>query len=274
MRLSRPIQALCCSVVTFAAISAQSAELLPHRAVYDLKLADAVETNAISGIDGRMVYEFSGSACEGYTVRFRYVTRFDTEASSRLIDERSETFEAGDGSSFRFSTQSYVDEQLDRETEGSATVEEDGIRVTLEKPEQSETNVGAALFPTSHLIDLIGRAQRSETFYEEHIYDGSDGGSKVMTTTVVIGKRAEVAGDDAERLVLEDKDIDGYWPVDMAYFDLEGEGGEEMPSYHISFKLHESGVTRDLVMDYGDFAIAGRLVELDMLEPAQDDCAE
>ena len=35
-----------------------------------------------------------------------------------------------------------------------------------------------------------------------------------------------------------------------------------MPEYRISFKLYENGLTRDLEMDYGDFVIKGKLVDL------------
>ncbi len=48
--------------------------LQPHRAVYDLSLDNASDRSDITGITGRMVYEFNGSACEGYTVKFRFVT--------------------------------------------------------------------------------------------------------------------------------------------------------------------------------------------------------
>ncbi len=54
---------------------------------------------------------------------------------------------------------------------------------------------------------------------------------------------------------------DEVWPVNIAYFEDKGEGGEEVPVYSISFKLHDNGVTRDLVMDYGEFSMKGTLVD-------------
>ena len=65
---------------------------------------------------------------------------------------------------------------------------------------------------------------------------------------------------------------DKHWPVDVAYFDVSG--GDEIPTYRISFKLHRNGLTRDLVMDYGDFAINGRLVELEFREADAADCPD
>ena len=68
----------CCRPFS-SSLPAFAAQLLaPHRAVYDLALDKASDRSGITGITGRMVYEFNGSACEGYTVTFRFVTRIDT----------------------------------------------------------------------------------------------------------------------------------------------------------------------------------------------------
>ena len=48
---------------------------IAHRAVYDLALDKASDRSGIIGLRGRMVYEFNGSPCEGYTVNFRFVTQ-------------------------------------------------------------------------------------------------------------------------------------------------------------------------------------------------------
>ena len=69
MRPSR-LAILTCFVLLAGGAEAAS-PLMQHRAVYDLVLARASERSGITGIDGRMVYELRGSACEGYAVRFR-----------------------------------------------------------------------------------------------------------------------------------------------------------------------------------------------------------
>jgi hypothetical protein len=33
---------------------------------------------------------------------------------------------------------------------------------------------------------------------------------------------------------------------------------KSLPEYQIAFKLYENGVTRDLLMDYGDFSLTAR----------------
>ena len=41
-----------------------------------------------------------------------------------------------------------------------------------------------------------------------------------------------------------------------------------MPVYRISFELYENGVSRDLKLDYGDFALRGELKTLDVQTPS------
>lgn len=275
MRLAHLVlPALMLAASTGAATLADARPLVPHRAVYDLALENASDRSGITGMAGRMVYEFAGSACDGYTVTFRFVTRIDTPEVSRVTDQQTTTYEEGDGESFSFVTRSFVDRQLDKELKGTAKLSPEATLVAIEKPEAQKLTLEATRFPTKHLIELLERAARGETFYETTIYDGSEDADRVMTTTVVIGRKAPARAGDPEAAAIAPLAKDAFWPVDIAYFDLSEEDatGEELPSYRISFKLHESGVTRDLVMDYGDFSMTGRLVDLAMFEP--DDCKQ
>jgi len=255
---------------TFPAFA--GAPLAPHRAVYDLVLDKASDRSGITGITGRMVYEFNGSPCEGYTVKFRFVTEIDTGDNSRVTDQQTTTFEDGEGKSFSFVTKSFVDQNLERETKGTAFREEAGLKVEIDKPERSEFELAATQFPTQHLVELIDKANKGETFYSTSLFDGSEDADKVMTTTVVVGKKSVVQASDPEAPALDGFAKEKFWPVDIAYFDESTEGGEELPEYRISFKLHENGLTRDLVMDYGDFSMTGTLVNLAMFDQPPQKC--
>jgi hypothetical protein len=267
MRASRLALVALAASCAVAAMPAASAPLLaPHRAVYDLALDNASDRSGITGLSGRMVYEFNGSPCEGYTVTFRFVTRIDTGDTTRLTDQQTTTFEDGEGKTFSFVTKSFVDQNLDSEVKGTATRESSGLTVDIEKPEEQVIDLRPTQFPTQHLIELLGKAQKGENFYETNLFDGSEDADKVMTTTVVIGKRENAEKNDPELPALAGLDKDAYWPVDIAYFDEAQEGGEELPEYRISFKMHQNGLTRDLVMDYGDFSMKGKLVNLSLFD--------
>ena len=275
MRLLR----LACLAIVLSPVLASSAgvaaavPLAQHRAVYDLKLSEASGSSGITGISGRMVYEIRGSACEGYTVRFRYVTQADTRDASQVTDQQTTTFEDADGKSFSFVTKSYTDQNLDKELRGNATRESDGIKIQIDKPETKSVELEPTQFPTQHLVDLISRAKTGETFYETSIFDGSEDADKAMTTTVIVGRQSNTSNGDPEAKALDGLSGEKFWPVDIAYFDEASEGGEDTPEYRISFKLYENGLTRDLEMDYGDFVIEGQLVDLAVFEPdAKSSC--
>src|SRR5690606_35728187 len=115
--------------------------LVPHRAVYDLALDNASDRSGITGLSGRMVYEFAGSACDGYTVTFRFVTRIDTDEASRLTDQQTSSYEDAEGRSFSFVTRSFVDKELNSELKGVARAGEEGTVVSLDKPEAKEVRL-------------------------------------------------------------------------------------------------------------------------------------
>lgn len=256
----------------FVAGGAWAVPLIQHRAVYDLNLDSASDRSGITGITGRMVYELRGSACDGYTVRFRYVTQSDTRKSSQVTDQQTTTFEDAEGKNFSFATKSFIDQNLDKELRGNATRGADGVKIEIDKPERKEIDIASTLFPTQHLVDMIDRANKGETFYETSLFDGSEDADKAMTTTVILGKKTSAGADDPELKALKDLSGEKFWPVDIAYFDKSSESGEDTPDYRISFKLYENGLTRDLEMDYGDFVIKGTLVDLSVFEPDKTSC--
>ncbi|WP_343804746.1 cell envelope integrity EipB family protein [Paenochrobactrum glaciei] len=254
------------------AIAAPSVILVPHRAVYDLQLDKADDKTGISGLKGRMVYEFNGSACEGYTTNFRFVTQIDMEEQpQRLTDQQTTTFEAGDGKQFSFVNKTFVDKDLIKEVRGNAELQAKNLQVKLSQPLKSDIELAKTNFPTKHLTEIIGKAETGEKFYQTTIFDGSEDANRIVSTTVMLGKEQVVKDDEYKSLGEMGKDK--FWPVTIAYFD-DKENQDGMPIYRINFKLYRNGVTRDLFMDYGDFSMRGKLVKLDLYkgEPVDAQC--
>ena len=246
-----------------------AAGLLPHRAVYDMHLGDADDSASIQGVAGRIVTEFTGSVCDGFTTSFRFVSRIsDQDGGTRLTDLRTTSFETADGGTFQFVTQNYVDQVLTEETKGVATRGPADTVVDLVKPAAKQVTLkGEPLFPTQHIIDVIAAAAAGRTILTAPLYDGGETGEKLMLTTAVIGQPA--AGDDApaedDGAMVAKLGGARRWPVRLSYFDANAPQGEQTPLYEISFLLYESGISRRLVLDYGDFTIIGRLSSLELL---------
>lgn len=255
------------ALVSAAPVHAASVQLAPHRAVYAVVLEEATDRSGINDMRGRIVYEFRGSVCEGYTTSFRFVTQIAARAGRRVTDQQTTTFEDAAGETFRFVTRTFVDRRPDRTIEGTAMQDGGATIVTLSEPESEAFELAPAAFPTAHMIDLIERAEAGERFYEKRLFDGSDDADKVMTTTVVIGPEKADAEDDSDAIgALAEAPFRN---VSVTYFDEVAEG-EGLPEYSIAFKMHDNGITRSLTMDYGDFVLSGTMEELELFEA--EDC--
>lgn len=252
-------------MVAWQADIASAAVLAAHRAVYNLELVEASERSGIVNMYGRMVYEFSGNECQGYKVGFRFATRVETGGTTKVTDQQTTTFEDIKGGSFDFETRSYIDQNLDKQLNGRAERRGNAISVDISAPEIRNLEFANGLFPTEHMLEVIAQAQKGKNFVESRIFDGSDGGDKVLFTAAVIGKPVLPTPDDADAFPAGELGKRPTWPVTIAYFNDSG-GKDEVPIYRISFKLYDNGVTRALTMHYGDFVLKGKLVELKMLQ--------
>jgi hypothetical protein len=259
------------AVVAAPPMDEAARRLLPHRAVYDLKLKDASERSGIEGMVGRMVYEFNGSACTGFTTNFRLVTRISTGDESRVSDQQTKTFEDLSAQQFHFETKSFTDEQPDKDIVGDASPGENGVKVELQGTAAREIDLPASDFPTAHMLDIIHNAKEDKRIFETRVFDGSENGDQSLLTSTVIGKGVTPTADDSDATSAGEFAKSPYWPVTIAYFN-DGAAGDPTPVYNMSFKLYENGITRDLTMDYGDFALSGQLVKLDVLKKEQDPC--
>jgi len=244
-------------------------KLTPHRAVYEMALDDARSASGITGIDGRMVFEFTGSHCDGYSLNMRMVTQMtDSQGQTNLTDLRSSSWEQGNGQKFRFQSAQYLNDKLGDVTMGRAVrnAPDTAIQVRLSQPRRAELNLsGQVLFPTQHSLALIAAAEDGKRLLQAQIYDGSEKGKKVYDTTAFIGKPV---GPGTEQLepAAKDKGLAELvsWPVSIGYF--ESKGGDLTPSYQIDFRLYANGVSRELLIDYGDFSIHGSLTSLEYLK--------
>jgi hypothetical protein len=264
--------ALAVAAVTFGSAEAGAGTpFLPHQALYELSLVKSRGSSPVNSARGRILYNFSGNACNGYTSDFRQVSELDLgEGKVTLSDLRSTAWEDGAGKSYRFKIDSRMNDQASSPVDGMAERTGDHITVKLKQPEtKTFTLDGATVFPTEQIHRIIAAARDGKSLLELSVYDGSDNGEKVYNTLTVIG--APVPGDktiakpDASTASDEMKTMTR-WPVTVSYYDRDAKRmeGEQTPVYAMSFELYENGVSRALVLDYNDFVIAGALGKFDV----------
>lgn len=248
--------------------SAQGAVVLaPHRAIYDLKLAKSRGNRSVEAVRGRILYDFAGSACEGYTLQFRQVSEIDSEGKLALSDLRATTFEDGAAKNFRFNSENQVNERTVDSVDGHADRSSAGIAVNLSKPKEKSFRLDAKVaFPTEHMKRIIEAAEAGKTLMELPVYDGSESGEKVFSTLTVIGR--EIAPDEKkpDDAAAGNVALAGMrrWPVTISYFDQAATNGEQTPVYAIGFELYENGISRALSLDYGDFIVSGNMSMLEL----------
>ena len=255
-----------------AAPPADTVFLAPHRAIYDLKLMKARGSRSIEAVRGRILYDFSGNACDGYKLQFRQVSELDSgEGKIALTDLRSTTWEDGDAKTFRFNSENLLNDKQTDAVDGHAERNAKTVAVNLSKPKEKNFTVPlSAVFPTEHMRRIIIAAREGKSILEFPVYDGSETGEKLYSTLTVIGRPVapgEKPPTDAAAKIPELAKLTR-WPVTISYFEQESEvaqhTGEQTPVYAISFELYENGISRALVLDYTDFTIAGEMTSLDL----------
>ena len=182
--------AMATGVAAGKADAAASGAFLPHQALYDLSLVKSRGSNSINSARGRILYNFSGSACEGYTSEFRQVSEMDSgEGKVTLSDLRSTSWEDAEGKSYRFKIDTRMNDTDSSPVDGVAERTGDHITVKLKQPEaKTFTLDGSTVFPTEQIQRIIAAAKDGKSVLELTVYDGSDNGEKVYNTLSVIGQ--------------------------------------------------------------------------------------
>ena len=257
--------AAACLAWSANAAPAGAPALASHRAVYELSLLSAKGEKGPNTARGRIAFDFTGNACDGYTQTFRQMTELQPpEGPARVSDMRSATFEDASAKTFRFKVESKVDNKGVEEIDGAASKSGDGaLSVRLIRPQPSRLDLDQdVVFPTEHIVRIIEAAKAGEKTLSLKAFDGSDTGRKVFQTLTVIGKEAAAAPTEKAAQAAQLKGL-RRWPVTISYFEEDKKDNE--PNYVLSFDLYENGVSRALKLDYGDFVLAGEMKQLEFL---------
>jgi hypothetical protein len=271
--MNRALLALSVGAALALPIAASAAvNLAPHKAVYDLKLAASGSKGART-VRGRNFYDFSGSPCQGYTLKFRQISGLVSEGKSVVTDLRATSWEDADAKGYRFSSENLTDNRITETAEGHAERNASAVDVMLSKPTRQALALPEAIvFPSEQIRRLVQAARAGRTELEMPLFDGSDTGKKVYDTFTLIGKPIP-PGNPPQDAAGKIPTLAGItrWPVTMSYFERKpGETGDRTPSYVMSFELYDNGISRALMLDYGDFSVRGDLISLQLKK--EKDC--
>lgn len=257
MRL-RPL--LLCAALAAWGVSAARAELVGHRAVYQLNLETA--RGEVTAASGAMTYEVI-DACDAWAVRQRLtITITGRDGNNVEILSDYTTWESKDGLKLRFRMRQSTEGTVMTDLAGAATLEQtggNGSAVFTLPPDTTRTLPAGTMFPTAHTEAILAAAKAGQKFIAVPLFDGTNAEGTQDSTVAIAGWNPPAANS---------------WPslaplpstrVRIAFF--EREGTKQQPEYEVGMRYWENGIADQLVMDFGDYALAGKLTELTLPKP-------
>ena len=245
-----------------SAANAGAAEIVPHHALYSMSLGSTHGDAGVTGAGGTMAYQW-GETCDGWTVEQRYRLKMAyAESSDVSIASNFVTWEAKDGLKYRFNQKETRNGKDNEEIRGQAKLDgpEKGGTVEFEKPQAKSIKLPpGVLFPSAQTIFLIDKAKAGENFISRQIFDGATVENAVLVSAV-IGAKVEPDEESAKKSPLLNRPG---WRVRLAFFPADQKA--EKPDYELGMLLLDNGVSKDMVIDYGDYAIHATLDDIEPL---------
>jgi hypothetical protein len=242
-----------------AATSADAAQVLPHKAIYDLHLSRTQINSSVTQAEGFFEFEW-GDACSGWTVVHQTRLKIDYSDGRRLdFGASHKSWESKDGKSYQFFIKRNYNGSPVEEVRGEASLGDGDARGTahFSLPEERDVTLPkGTIFPTQHSIELLQAAEREELPLWRIVFDGSgnDGFFGISAALMQSYPPGEDLSEIAGRLSAERS-----WQMQLAFFDLKNQTGE--PEQEQSLRIFNNGVVDELELDYGDFVVKARLRE-------------
>jgi hypothetical protein len=235
--------------------------LASHRAIYDLSMSRADVTGGVADVRGQMALEFT-DVCDGYTLTQRMQMNIITAEGEVLAGRHSITsWESYDGLKYRFQIRNASQGQPDEEFDGVAQLLGPGAKGTVKynKPAGQQVALPAGvIFPTEHTVKLVRAAMAGQPHLAVVVFDG-DANEGLSEVSGFLGRKIPPSQAKASQPALAKLRS---WRGRLAYFKMKSNA--ERPDYELGFRLYENGIGDELVFDYGDFAVAARMVRVEL----------
>jgi hypothetical protein len=230
-----------------------------------MTLAQSKNNSGVVAARGTMVYEW-GETCDGWTVEQRYRLRMQYAESNEVeVSSNFVTWESKDGLRYRFNERKLRNGEVDEEVRGEARLDGPGQGGVAEftKPQKSQIDLApGTMFPTAHTLFLIERAKAGDQFVAKDVFDGA-GEDRSVEITAVIGQEQSAEATAREGGVDSPLLKRPSWRIRLAFFPSDSKS--DKPDYELGMRLLDNGVSRDMTLDYGDFAIRAKLDEIEAL---------
>jgi len=238
-------------------------KLAPHKAIYVLAIDKVKAGSGVADADGAIYYEFR-ETCTSWIVRHRFklrITRSERNAAETLFDFTST--EAKNGRRLSFTSVTSKNGKVTGRKSGVATFNRVGgpgiVVLKQPKPRRVVLPKGTVL-PTWHALKIIRAGEKGARTIWSNIFDGSDdGGHHNGINVIILGQKPSPGKAERQRILQRPG-----WVMRVSYFAPDRSDGK--PTYSLRMRLNDNGVTRDMVLDYGDFTMTGKLKAIEPLK--------
>lgn len=258
--------------VSDAGDRAAAAGLVPHKALYAVKLVGTTSGSQIVNISGRMFYDWKPS-CEAWISNHRFDLMYEyIDSPAMRLKSDFSTYEAFDGNDMHFTSQRKRDGQLFEEVRGHAILNAGaGGIAQYSIPEGIKYDIPTGgVFPMGHTLGLIEHIKKKSKFYNATIFDGSDNEGPI-NINAFIGKPVDVVADESGADNIDQTLLSGpAQNVQLAFFPLQQDSA--VSEYEIELIFHHNGVISSMLVKYEDFTVEQTLKALEKVQP--EDCSE
>ncbi len=237
--------------------------LVPNQAMYDMKLAVARPNSGIVEVKGNMILETVDS-CDGWEIKQRIkLTFLRNDGEEFETDSSFTSYESKDGLELRFSVRNAQNDEVEEELRGRADLDALGGkgRASFTLPEARSFDLPTGtLFPTTHLALILKHAREGDKSVSYKVFDGARLDGAFQVNAVISKPPRPKVGTPAVKGDLGLLRNQPAWGVRFAFF-ANGDQGAQ-PEYELALDLLGNGIARSMLLDYGDFAVDARLVQI------------
>lgn len=227
-----------------------SADLVPHQAIYSMKLADVRSTSTFNGLEGAAVAQIDRT-CEGWIVTEQIVMTMSTVAGGAISREMNfKGKETLDGQSYTFDSKISTNGRPENYS-GTARYKNDGtVEAEFVTPSPREVPLpdGTVFYMGMNkwLLDLAASGKKTG---EIVAFDGTDDEGPRKVTVFVLPDKS-----DPGKLNGDPKLLAGTaWKIRMAFFPLGVQAAE--PEFEIALRMLENGVVTSFELIFEDMTV-------------------
>jgi hypothetical protein len=231
--------------------------LTGQHALYDLTLSK-VRTHDVTGATGQMSFDVV-DGCTGWGTT-QHMTLLIRNADGTLNKSVTDyiTWETKDGKSLTFTLRESDNdgkEQVDDAGSATHTMPNGAGVITYTTPAGTSLPLPpGTLFPMAHTEALLAAGRDGKKFIAPPLFDGTTSNGAQATFIAILGHHGPEQNAFPALSPIPSAD------VDIAFY--ERKNTDSNPDFRTSMRYFEDGVATNLVLNFGDFMMTGRLKRL------------